>query len=626
MRKLKRIPIKNHQREIQLIMRRSMIALLILITLVFALVLRLAHLQIYKHDMYTTLATNNWLDLVPVEPTRGLIYDRNGIMLADNVPVFSLDITPYDIKDMSKTIEDIKKIVSLSDEDIAQFQKQLRQHRRFDEIPLKLRLTEEEVGRFAEYQYEFPGVMIKARLIRRYPFGASFSHIIGYVGRINVKELREIDQSNYSASHYIGKTGIEKYYEDELHGNVGYEQVENDASGKPLRTLSEIKSTSGKNIYLTIDSNLQLAAEKAMEGNRGAIVAIEPDTGQVLAMASEPGFDPNLFVTGISHQDYEELSQSQDRPLFDRALRGLYPIASTIKPFLALQGLETGVITPEFSMYDQGWFEVSNGAHTYHDWAPYGHGHVNVDKALAQSCDTFFYYLGSKLGIRRIDDILNQFGFGSLTGIDLDDEVAGTIPSPEWKMRAKGVRWYEGDTILSAIGQGYMQATPLQLASATATLATHGKRYMPYVLLAEQAPGKEYIPQPVIHLDNIAASDNSWNTVIEAMEDVIKEGTAQRYGTSHHYTIAAKTGTAQIVAKRTNPNEADKQEDLPERLRDNHLFIAYAPVEHPQIAIAIVTENSNNVIEVARTMFNYYLGKQENAHRESQTETQKAST
>lgn len=600
-----------------------MLSLLILFSLVCVLILRLANLQINKHDLYTTLATNNWLDLVPVEPTRGLIYDRHGILLADNVPVFSLDVIPYDVHDMTQTLADLKKIVSLTDEDIAQFQKQLHQHRRFDDIPLKLKLTEEEVGRFSEYQYQFPGVMIKARLIRRYPFGESFSHVIGYVGRINTRELQEIDQSNYSASHYIGKIGIEKYYEDELHGKVGYEQVENDASGKPLRTLKEIKSTPGKNIYLTIDSGLQLEAEKSLQGHRGAIVAIEPETGQVLAMVSQPGFNPNLFVTGISHQDYEELSQSEDRPLFDRALRGLYPLASTIKPFLALEGLESGTITPEFSIYDEGEFELSNGSHTYHDWTPYGHGRVNIDKAIAVSCDTFFYYLGSKLGIHRIDNILSQFGFGALTGIDLDDEIPGVLSSPEWKMRTKGVRWYEGDTIISSIGQGYMQTTPLQLASATATLATRGKRFMPYVLLGEQMPGKDYIPQPVIHLEDINISQDTWDTVVDALEDVVKEGTAKSFGRQHNYTIAAKTGTAQIVAKRTNPNEADKQEELPERLRDHHLFIAYAPVEHPQIAVAVITENSNSTIEVTRNMFNYYLGKQQNANREPQTEIKK---
>lgn len=606
----KRIPIKNHHQEIQLIGKRSMLGLGIIFLLIALLVTRLIYLQIYQHDVYMTLSTKNRLDLVPVEPTRGLIYDRNGILLAENIPVFSLDIVPVQIKNLQSTLTQLKKIISLNDNDIQQLYKQLKQHRRFDEIPLKLRLTEKEVARFTENQHRFPGVMIKARLMRHYPFDKSFSHVLGYVGRINAQELNQIDQTNYSASHYIGKLGIEKYYEEVLHGKVGYEEVENDASGKPIRVLNEIKSKPGKNIYLTIDSSLQFAIEKAFVGRRGAVVAIQPSTGQILAMVSKPAYDPNLFVVGMNQKDFRSLQQIEDRPLYNRALRGLYPPASTIKPFIALESLDSGIITPEFTIVDTGWFQLHTNSHRFRDWWREGHGLVNVSKAIVNSCDTFFYNLASKLGIQRIDKILYQFGFGNLSGIDLDDELTGIVASPEWKLKAKGYHWYEGDTILSGIGQGNMQVTPIQLAVATTILANRGKRYMPYLLLREHEPGKaattSYVSVPLEHV--ILQNPEYWNIVIKAMQDVIMSphGTARRFGRHIPYTIAAKTGTGQLFSRR-NPNEEDKQEDLPEKLRDHHLFIGFAPVTDPKLAVAIVTENSNTAVETARLIFDYYL-------------------
>lgn len=623
----KRIPIKNHHQEIQLTAKRTMLALFIILSLISLLVWRLFYLQLYKHDVYSTLSTKNWLDLVPVEPTRGLIYDRNGVMLAENIPVFSLDIIPFQVPDLPKTLSALRKIILISDSDLTQFQRQLKQHRRFDEIPLKLRLTEGEVARFAENQHRFPGVIIKARLMRHYPYGESFSHVIGYVGRINAQELNEIDQINYSASHYIGKLGIEKYYEEDLHGKVGYEQVENDASGKPIRVLKEIKGTPGKNIYLTIDSGLQFAAEKALEGRRGAVVAIQPDTGQVLAMVSQPGYDPNIFVVGISQKDYRALQKSEDRPLYDRALRGLYPFASTIKPFIALGALDSAITTPDYSILDKGWFQLRNTTHSFHDSAKLGHGTVNLHRAIAFSCDVYFYDVGSKMGIRRINSILNQFGFGTLSGIDLDGELPGVVASPEWKERIKGVHWYEGDTVLTSIGQGFMQTTPLQLAIATATLANRGQRFMPYLLLGDQMPGKPYIAQQPIPLDPVLLQDDQyWSIVIKAMQDVVAlpRGTAFRFG-RRSYTIAAKTGTGQILRRR-NPDEADKQEDLPEKLRDHHLFIAFAPTDKPKLALAVITENSNTAVETARIIFDYYLGIRQNVNRQFQNKTEKNAT
>lgn len=623
----KRISIKNHYREIQLVTRRTMLMMVIICTLVALLVARLAYLQIYKNELYTTLSTQNAIDLIPVEPTRGLIYDRNGILLAENVPVFSLDIIPQQVNNLETTLANLRKIIDISDDDITQFKKQLKQRRRFDEIPLKLRLTDQEVARFAENQYRFPGVLVKGRLMRHYPFGEAFSHVLGYVGRINAQELNEIDQVNYSASHYIGKLGIEKYYEDELHGQVGYEEVENDASGKAIRTIKTINGEPGRNLYLTLDSKLQLEAEKALMSKRGAVVAIQPETGQVLAMVSQPGFDPSMFVLGISQQDYQALQKSEDKPLYDRALRGLYPLASTIKPYLALEGLQSGTVTEDYTIWDTGTFKLPNSSHIFHDWKKHGHGHVNLPRAITVSCDIYFYNLAAKMGIQRMAEILKQFGYGALTGIDLEGELPGNVPTPEWKQKARGMRWYPGDTIISSIGQGDMQATPLQLANAVAAMANHGKRFMPYLLLGAQLPGQAYEVEQPIELESVKlADDKYWDIVIKAMQEVVtsQEGTGYAtFGHNYGYTIAGKTGTA-AVARRRVADEEDKQDKMPEKLRDHRLFIAFAPIDHPKIALAIVTENSNIAIETAKDILDYYLGTQKNAARPVEVPPQKA--
>lgn len=612
----RRITIKNHIQEIQLTTQRCIVAIVIMLILICLLIIRLGYLQISQHDVYTTLSKKNWLDIVPIEPTRGLIYDRNGVLLAENVPVFSLDILPYKIHNIPQMLAEISKIIPLSDTEIAQFHKELKQHRRFDEIPLKLRLTDNEVARFYENQYRFPGALIKARLMRHYPMGSTFSHVLGYVGRINLDELNDIDSRNYSASNYIGKLAIEKFYEDELHGTVGYEQAENDSSGQPVRVLNRIKPIPGKNLYLTIDSNLQIAAEQALGGHRGAIVAIQPATGQVLALVSEPTYDPNIFVEGISTEDYETLHKSPDRPLYNRALRGLYPMASPIKPFIALEGLNSGIANPNFSISDPGWYQLPNSSHRFYDWKRHGHGRVNLSHAITSSCDTYFFDLGHKLGIKRIDDILTRFGFGQSTGIDVGEELSGVVASPSWKRRVKGASWYEGDTINSAIGQGYMQTTPLQLANGVAAIANRGKRFVPHLLLSEQQPGKKTEAQKPISLNPVILEENTWNFVINAMRNVVEspQGTASRFGKNLPYTVAAKTGTAQVysIKKRNKNDEAEAQENLAENLRDHSLFIAFAPVDKPQIAIAVIVENNNKLaVNVARRLLDYYfLGQQ----------------
>jgi penicillin-binding protein 2 len=618
----KRIPIKNHIEEIRLINRRVIVVLIMIALFIIVLLTRLYYLQSVKHDLYTTLSKKNWLDLVPIEPTRGLIYDRNGVLLADNVPVFSLDVIPYKVNNLHQALADIQEIIPLTDTELTQFHKELKEHRRFEEIPLKLRLTEADLARFAENQYRFPGLIIKARLIRYYPYGKSLTPVLGYVGRINLDDLKEIDIVNYSASNYIGKLGIEKFYEEELHGKVGYQQVENDASGETTRVLKQINPMPGEALYLTLDINLQLAAEQALQGHRGAIVAIQPSTGQVLAMVSSPSYDPNLFVAGISNKEYQALQNSPDKPLYNRALRGLYPLASTIKPYLALQGLETGTTTPDYTIYDPGWFRLKNSEHLFRDH--HAHGIVNLEKAIITSCDTYFYELSTRLGIDRMDDILDQFGFGETTGVDLNDELAGVVASPHWKEKNKGMSWYPGDTVNSAIGQGYMQATPLQLAVAVSTMANRGTRFSPYFLFAERQVGKPVTAEASVPLNAVKLSNpKNWETVINAMEGVIfsAQGTGYRFGKNVAYTVAAKTGTAQVfsIKRSEDDRKALDQNTLPERLRDHSLFIAFAPVDHPEIAIAVIAENTTLAPSVARKVLDYYLLK--HSEKEIKNET-----
>lgn len=607
----KRIPIKNHLQEIRLVTRRTITALIIMILLILVLVARLAYLQFEKHDLYTTLSMKNWQDIVPLEPTRGLIFDRNGVLLAENIPIFSLDIIPDKITSLPHTLSEVTKIIPLSDNDIAQFQRQLKQHRRFEEIPLKMPLTEEEVAKFAENQYKFKGVVVKARLMRHYPLDGLFIHGLGYVGRINTQELEEIDPTNYSGSNYIGKLGIEKYYEEELHGVVGYQQVENDASGEPVRIIKQINPVPGENLYLTIDTKLQMIVEESLGENRGAVIVVQPSTGQILALASTPTYDPNIFVNGVGVDEYKSLQEQPEKPLYNRALRGLYPLASTIKPYMALQGLNTGVADLRYTISDPGWFKLKNSSHIYHDWRKHGHGSVNLIKAIACSCDTYFFDLANRMGINRIAAGLRDFGFGQLTGIDLEEELPGNVATPEWKRRVKGQGWYPGDTVISGIGQGSMLATPLQLAMAVSTIANRGKRYAPYLLLASQEIGKPLTYQQPSLLYKIDYPEKNWKSVIQGMQNVIltPEGTGYRFGKDFPLPIAAKTGTAQVVAKRHRSNEGDHddQSDLPEKYRDHSLFIAFSPVDNPKVAIAVVAENSLLASTIARKILDYYL-------------------
>ncbi|HAT8265288.1 TPA: penicillin-binding protein 2 [Legionella pneumophila] len=600
---------KNYRAESQHQRFRLNLLIAILIILSLILILRLAFLQISEFKRYQTLSLKNQMSVIPIAPPRGVILDRNGVLLAENIPVYVLEITPERVKDMKQTLTKLRELIpSITDEDIDNFNKTRLQNRSFVPIPIKLKLSQEEVATFASNQYHFPGVSIKARLMRHYPLGEITAHALGYVGRINIQELKQVDSTNYRATNFIGKAGIEKYYEDILHGKVGYQMVETDVSGRTLRIINKVNPHSGAKLYLSIDARLQEAAYNALKDKRGAVVVINSRNGEVLAMVSSPSFDPNIFVSGVSKADYKVLSNALQRPLFNRAVRGVYPPASTIKPFVGLAGLDKGFITTTTEIYDPGKYKLPTSSHVYRDWKKTGHGVINFKRAITVSCDTFFYQLGNKMGISNIEDMLVKFGLGQLTHVDLHEEANGVIPSARWKRQTKGVSWYPGDTLISAIGQGFMLATPLQMANATASLSQHGQRFRPHLLIKtvnsdtneteEYKPFEEY---PVSLRD-----EANWDVVIDAMHSVLtsNEGTGYRFGRNPPYPVAGKTGTAQVYSGRQY--EKAKYEDIPEHLRDNSLFIAFTPVEKPEIAIAVVVENDTIASTVARKVLDTY--------------------
>ncbi len=608
--------IADRYQESRMMLRRSIAILICLLIAVFILITRLAILQIHDHNHYKTLARENRLGLVPIEPNRGLIYDRNGLLLAKNTPVFSLDVLPDQVKNLNDSITQLQKIIPISPTDLQAFHRQLKQKRRFEDVPLKLKLTPEQVATFSVNAFRFPGIVVKAHLIRDYPLGEQDAAVLGYTGRINEQELQHVDAANYSATNFIGKVGVERYFESLLHGQVGYKRVETNAQGEAVRTLRNTPPTPGATLFLTIDDQLQAAAEKALGDHRGAVVVIQPSTGQVLALVSNPSYDPNQFVLGMAEHQYNALANAPAQPLYNRAIRGQYPFGSTIKPFIALEGLATHTITPQDQIFDPGYFQLPNSQHVYHDWKRSGHGWVNVTRALEVSCDTYFYHLAALMGINKIDTIMNAFGFGHITSVQMIEELPGLIPSPAWKLKSQGIHWYTGDTIISSIGQGYMLATPIQLAQGVATIAERGKRYQPNLLLKIQMPDGTIINQSPIVETPVEEPADAWNTVIQGMTDSVTQlhGNAYRvFGANPPpYTVAGKTGTAQVFASRGYAQAA-----LPSRLRDHSLFIAFAPVENPQIAIAVVIENSSGATNVARHVMDAYLIGQKHAPTQS---------
>lgn len=609
-----RVHLKDHLRESHIFAARSVTALVVLYLLTFIVVIRLIIMQIVDHEHFITLSESNRVSLVPIPPSRGHIYDRNGVLLADNQPTFSLEINPEQVKDIEGTITALAALFTVADSDIRRFKQALRQKRPFEGVPLRFRLSEEEVARFSVNRYRFPGVDIQARLTRDYPLGNLAVHAVGYVGRIDEKELQKLDPATYSGTMHIGKTGIEKFYENLLHGAVGYQQVEMNAYGRALRVLERTPPVAGNNLYLSLDAGMHAVAEIAFGDRRGAAVAIDTRTGEVLALVSMPGYDPNPFVNGIDPVTYKSLRNSPNRPLYNRALRGQYPPGSTVKPFLGLAALETNEITTEKITFCPGSYSLPGSTHKYRDWKREGHGWMNLKNAITQSCDVYFYNLALALGIDTMQQFLGEFGFGRKTGIDLPGELSGLVPSPEWKRAKRGEAWFSGETVITGIGQGYTNATPLQLAAATAALANRGVHFQPHLLHAIQLPNsQEFMVQKPVKTNDIRIKQGAnWDAVIEAMESVVQtqSGTAFASGKGATYRIAGKTGTAQVFS--VKQDERYKESEVDERLRDHALFIAFAPANEPAIAVAIILENGGHggsvAAPIARQMMDYYLG------------------
>jgi penicillin-binding protein 2 len=602
--------LEDRKREAHLVASRAWIAAVLVIAGLSLVVVRLMHLQVDQHDHFSVLSRDNRVKVQPLPPARGLIYDAKGVLLADNHPSFSLEITIEKVEDLDATIEELSRVILIEPRDRARFERQKQQRMRFQGVPIRLNLTPAEVARFAVDGHRFAGVDIRAELVRTYPLGEHTAHVLGYVGRINEQELAWIDKSNYAGSHFIGKGGLEKAHEALLHGQVGYQQVEVNARGRVIRTLESQPPVSGKDLHLYLDIGLQQVAKEALGEERGAVVALDPRNGGILALVSNPSFDPNLFVEGISQTDYQALLSSPDKPLFNRAVRGQYPPGSTIKQFVALAGLASGVTTSRRTTYCSGAFSLPGHSHRFRCWRRGGHGAMSLEQALVQSCDVYFYDLANRMGIDRLSGFLSDFGFGALTGIDVAGELGGLMPTREWKQRVRKQAWYPGETLIVGIGQGSFLATPLQLAVATAAIANHGKVIRPQVARAAQAPGASAAEQlPMISHTIDLADEHQWELIIDAMAKVVESGTARRIR-SADYRIAGKTGTSQVFS--LGQNQRYNAATLPKHLKDHALFVAFAPVEDPRIALAVIVENGGGggatAAPVARRIMDSYLG------------------
>ena len=607
--------LKNIQREQHLFRRRLGVAALIVMVCFGILAARFFYLQVLRYDYYQTLAESNRISLVPIVPNRGLILDRNGVVLAHNFFVYTLEITPSKVEDLEATIAELGKLVEINGADRKRFKKLRDQSHSFESVPLRTHLSEAEAARFAVNRYRFPGVEIKSRLFRHYPQGNLGAHLIGYIGRINDKDITKLKEdgnyADYRGSDHIGKAGLEQYYENQLHGTTGFQQVEIDADGHAVRVLSSTPPIPGDNLMLSVDSKLQDIAEKAFGNRRGGMVALDPATGQILAYVSMPTYDPNLFVDGIDPDSWRELNESLDKPLINRPLRGIYPPGSTFKPFVALAGLEAGKREPPYSISDPGFYMLPGSSHRYRDWKAGGHGQVDMRRAIAISCDTFFYGLAHELGIERMSDFIRHFGFGHKTGIDIRGELEGLLPTPAWKRRRFKQPWYPGETLIVGIGQGYTLATPMQLAQATAIFANNGVAMRPRLVASIQEGGSGVTRplQPEI-VDQVTLNPEHVELVKQGMLDVTQPGgTAASIGAGAPYLIAAKTGTAQVIG--IKQGEKYNEAAIDERHRDHALFIAYAPAEAPRIALAVIVENGGHggsaAGPIARQVMDYYL-------------------
>jgi penicillin-binding protein 2 len=611
------IRLKDHWAEQRLFLRRAIASGIIVVVLTSIVVGRLTQLQVLDYEYFSAQSQGNRIRVQPLPPTRGLIFDRNGAVLAENLPSYQLELTPEQVPDTNETLNRLANFNLIPTEDIDGLKALIRTHRSFDAIPIRQRLSDEEVAKFAIERPRFPGVEIRARLVRNYPYGEAVAHALGYVGGINVEDMNSIDQSNYLGTALIGKVSVERQYESDLHGQVGHADVLANARGRVMQTLGDEPSIPGKDLILTLDIESQIAAHTSLSGRRGAVVAIDPKNGEILVFASAPAFDPNAISIGMSRKQYRTLQDDPDLPLFNRALRGSYPPGSTIKPFLGLAGLSHDVRDPDEKVFCGGHYRIPGNTHRYRDWKPAGHGPMTLHAAIEQSCDVYFYGLARELGIDRMEIFLKKFGLGNRTGIDIAGEKPGLIPSREWKKQAFSERedqvWFPGETVITGIGQGYMLVTPLQLAHATATLANRGIRYRPTLLraFADSVTDSARFLEPEA-LESVSGINNDqWERIISAMNAVMqgRRGTARATGADAPFTMAGKTGTAQVFT--VAQDEEYDEDEIAERLRDHALFIGFAPLEDPQIAVAVIVENgehgSSTAAPIGRQVIETYL-------------------
>jgi penicillin-binding protein 2 len=594
MRLTRRPRIKNLRAEAAQFRRRAVVAGVLVALALFGLAFGYFRLQVLQHEEYQLRSEANRIKPRPIVPARGLIYDRNGRLLADNVPAYRLELVPEQVGNLEATLQGLAELVELDEEDIARFHETRRATRAFRPIPLKLRLTEAELSRLAVNRHRFPGVEVVPYLIRRYPYGELFSHVIGYVGRVDAADLQAMGDSRDAARTHIGKAGLERYYEERLRGEIGYEEVETNVEGRALGVLRRHGARPGADLHLSVDARLQQAMVDAFEGQHGAAVAVDPRTGEILGMVSLPGYDPNLFVTGISHKDWQAL-QGPARPLFNRNVLGGFPPGSIIKPFMALAGLEMGLRRPEDTMLSTGEFFLPGQERGYRDWRRGGHGRVDLRESLAQSVNSYYFQLAVEMGVDRMDAWFGEFGFGHATGIDLVGEVEGVRPSRDWKRRRFNQPWYPGDTVNAAIGQGFWVTTPLQMAQATAALANGGIRHRLHLVKATQAGfDQPLVPEPQPPGVRVVKDPAHLAPVIDGMVAVVHgpTGTARSVGTGAPYRIAAKTGTVQRTSRRGNENIDPNA--LPYHLRHQAWMIAFAPADDPTIAVAVLVEHGGS--------------------------------
>jgi penicillin-binding protein 2 len=619
-----RVHVKDQGHEERLFARRALLAAIIVATLLLVVAGRLFWLQVIEYEHYADLSQGNRVRLEPLPPGRGLVFDRRGRVLVENTPAYQLELTREDVPDLDGTLNRLVSLGLLESDDLDRVRRVIATRRPFEGVPIRLQLTDEDIGRFAVHQHELRGVSLRTRLARHYPYGPIGVHALGYVGTLSEEDLRRINPDDYAGTAVIGKTGLESAYEGELRGRGGAREVLVNAEGRSVQTLGgtqpELRMRlprAGNDLYLSLDIELQRIAEEALAGKRGAVVALDPWTGDVLALASMPVFDPNKFARGISSRDYADLINDIDRPLFNRALRGTYPPGSTIKPLMALAGLENGVIAPEDQRLCPGYFRLPGSSHRYRDWKKEGHGVVDMHDAVMTSCDVYFYSLAVTLGIDRIHTSMTRMGFGKPTGIDVSGERSGLVPSPAWKKQAFKKReqqvWFPGETVIIGIGQGYWLVTPLQLANAAALLATRGKHFKPRLVTAVRDATTGQLSRrtpkalPAVELGDPAR----WEVIVDAMVAVTTgpRGTAVRAARGATYTIAGKTGTAQVYS--VGQQEKYVASQVAERLRDHALFIAFAPADAPKLAVAVLVENgghgSDVAAPVARKLFDAYL-------------------